>query len=156
MKVIKSLVLVTGFLFSATAQDVMPKSLESKATEVINVFLETMQKNSYAKSAKMVVPLMHKSLLTRDQKSLDSDTYRYQFKKAQNNAKHYTYPVHVTRIQKLKTTEIGHPSTGTYEKGVEYKLWIAKKSSSQGMPAPLVLFFKEGSTEAKLSYVGSL
>ncbi len=84
------------------------------------------------------------------------DTYRYQFKKAQSNAKHYAYPVKVTRILKLRTTEIGHPSVGTYEKGVEYKIWIAKKSSSQGIPAPLVLFFKDGMGEAKLSYIGSL
>ncbi|AKF25368.1 hypothetical protein YH65_08190 [Sulfurovum lithotrophicum] len=134
----------------------MPKTLEKQAIEIINIFIQTMQNNSYEKSAKMVVQLMHKSLLNRDKASLDSDTYRYQFKKAQSNAKHYAYPVKVTCIQKLKTTEIGHPSVGTYDKGVEYKLWIAKKSSSQGLPASLVLFFKEGTNEVKLSYVGSL
>jgi len=155
MKIFKNFIWITGLLVSATAQDVMPKALESSAVKVINTFIKTLQSHNYEESAKIVVPLMNRSLLDRTQKALDSDTYRYQFKKAQGNAKHYVYPVKVTRIQKLRTTEIGHLNVGTYDKGVEYKLWIAKKESVEGMPAPIVLFVNEAE-ELKLSYVGSL
>lgn len=155
MHSIKNLLLAMMLVSGVMAQDMMPKTLENQALKVINKFIKITQSHSYENSAKMVVPLMHRSLLERSQKSLDSDTYRYQFKKAQSNAKHYAYPVKVTHIQKLKTTEIGHPSVGTYEKGVEYKLWIAKKKSVEGVPAPIVLFFNEAE-DVKLSYVGSL
>ena len=156
MNIWKYILLMTGLISFVNGQDVMPKELEAKAAKVLNLFMKTVQENSFEKSAKMVVPLMHKSLLDRGQKVLDRDTYRFSFKKAHTNAKHYTYPVNVTRVQKLRTTEIGHPSVGTHEKGVEYKIWIDKKPSIRGLPAPLVIFFNEGSMDAKLSYVGSL
>ncbi len=154
MNFFKMILLIMVLVVGVNAQDKMPKKLEREAIEIINTFIKIMQNNSYDASAKMVVPLMHKSLLKRSQKALDSDTYRYSFKKAQSNAKNYTYPIKITRIQKLRTTEIGYGDT--HEKGTEYKLWIAKKDLIGGVPAPLVIFFKDGIGIAKLSYVGSL
>ena len=155
MTIVKTVLLCMVMVSNMYAEAVMPKALEERAVDIINSFVQILQSHSYEESAKLVVPMMHRSLLKRDLKSLDSDTYRYQFKKAHRHAKHYMYPVKIIRIQKLKTTEIGHPSVGTYEKGVEYKFWIDKKKSLQGFPASLVLFFKEGTENAKLSYVGS-
>jgi len=97
---------------------------------------------------------MHKSLLNKEGTTLDGDTLEFSFKKAFQNAKFYSYPVKITRVQKLKTSEIGYKETHQF--GVEYKFWIAKKSSKFGLPAPLVLFFPKDGTQAKLSYVGSL
>ena len=151
---LKKVLVVCLLISSVYGEDVMPKALVQKAGNVMNAFVKNMQEHTYKESAKMIVPLMHKSLLSSDQKSLDDDTYRYSFKKAHMNAKNYSYPIVITRIQKLRTTEIGYGAT--HEKGVEYKLWIAKNKSSQGLPAPLVVFFNEGSQDAKLSYVGSL
>ena len=124
------------------------------ALRVMNRFIYVMQHNSFKTSARKVVPLMHKSLLNARGTRLDDDTYRYSFKKAYQNAKNYAYPVHVTRAQRLRTTGVGYGAT--YQRGFEYKLWIAKKRGVAGMPAPLVLFFPEGSTVPKLTYVGSL
>ena len=127
---------------------------EEKAVTVMNQFIVIVQKESFENAAKKVVPLIHKSLLTSNGKSLDDDTYRFSFKKAYNNAKNYIYPIKITRIQKLKTTEIGYGKR--YQKGIEYKFWIAKKEGVSGLPAPLVLFFPENTELAKLSYIGSL
>ncbi len=127
---------------------------KKNALRVINHFIDVMQHNSFKTSAKKVVPIMHKSLLHAKGMQLDDDTYRYAFKKAYQNAKNYAYPVRVTRVERLHTTGVGYGAT--YQRGVEYKFWIAKKRGVAGMPAPLVLFFPEGSTVPKLTYVGSL
>ena len=128
--------------------------LDRKIQNVLNQCMTILQQNSFEESAERIIPLMHKSLLDRTQKRLDDDIYRFSFKKAYTNAKNYQAPVKVTRRQRLKTTGIGYGKT--YEKGTEYKYWISKKASVAGMPAPLVVFVKEGTTEVKLSYIGSL
>jgi len=150
----KTLLFLSGMAFASSAPEQLSEKIQKNAIPVMNQFVQIMQDNSYKQSVEMVVPLMQKSLLQKSAEVLDDDTFRYQFKKAQGNARFYRYPVKITRIKKLKTTGIG--DTNTYEKGTEYKFWIAKKEGVAGMPAPLVVFFKEGSSEAKLSYVGSL
>ena len=135
-------------------QNRLPSVLEKEALLVLNKFVHILQTNDFKNSSQMVTPLIHKSLLTQDRSRLDEDTLRFSFKKAHPNAKHYAYPVKVTRIDRLKSTEIGHGNT--HEVGVEFKMWIAKKNA-KGYSAPLVLFFKQGgSNEPKLSYVGSI
>jgi len=138
----------------SSADETMPKELKEKAISVINLFVKTLRDNSYEKSAQLVVPFMQKSLLDNTEKKLDNDTYRYQFKKAYNNVHNYHYPVQITRVQTLKTSSVGYGKS--FEKGVEYKLWIAKQEGVSGMPAPLVVFVKEKSNDIQLSYVGSL
>ncbi len=134
-------------------KDDMSDTKRENAIYMLNEFLSILQNNNFNNAAKKSVPLMHRSLLTSNQKDLDGDTKRFSFKKAFTNAKNYNFPVAVTRIDKLKTTEIGHGKN--YDAGVEYKIWIAKKES-KGYSAPIVLFFKNGSDNPKISYVGSI
>ncbi len=129
-------------------------SAKLQAVKVMNHFIHILQRKTFEEAAKKVVPLIHKSLLTHNGKSLDDDTYGYSFKKAYMNAKNYKYPIKVTRVQKLRTTGVGYGDT--YQKGIEYKFWIAKKQGTAGLPAPLVLFFPKGQKMPKLTYIGSL
>jgi len=134
-------------------KDDMSDARRENAIYLINAFLRILQNNTFDVSAKKTVPLMHRSLLTKDQKYLDEDTKRFSFKKGYGRAKYYNFPIAVTRIEKIKTTEIGHEST--HDIGAEYKIWIAKKEF-KGYPAPVVIFFKDGSDNPKISYVGSI
>ncbi len=142
------------YLHRLNVNKTLPKVLEKEAIYVLNKFIEILQTDTFQASAHRVIPLMHKSLLTQDGENMDQDTLSFSFKKAYTNAKNYAYPVKITRIDRLKTTEIGHGNS--HEVGIEFKFWIAKKNSN-GYSAPLVLFFKQhGSNEPKLSYVGSI
>lgn len=141
------------YISHTNIKDDMSKKRRENAIYLINEFLFILQNNSFNDAVKKSLPLMHKSLLTANQKDLDEDTKRFSFKKAHERASYYNFPIAVTRVDKLKTTEIGHGNS--YEKGVEYKIWIAKKES-KGYPAPIVIFFKEGSDNPKISYVGSI
>lgn len=147
-------VFLSLFILSVEVMAFSSEDAVENSINTINKFIYILQNNDYKTSAQMVVPMMHRSLLGRYQKKLDNDIYSFSFKKAHLKAKKYSYPVKVTRVQKLKTTEIGFGST--YDQGIEYKIWIDKKAGALGMPASIVLFFKEGSKDAKLSYVGSL
>ena len=142
------------FLALSLNANEMPSDLQDRAVSVLNNFINILHNNSFDKSAVLIVPLVHKSLLGRQNRKLNRDTYRFSFKKAHTHAKNYAYPVVVTRVQKLKTTGIGYGDK--YGKGVEYKIWIDKKSTSLGRPAPIVLFFLNGEGKPKLSYIGSL
>ncbi|MCB1321348.1 MAG: hypothetical protein KDK34_13905 [Leptospiraceae bacterium] len=129
---------------------------DERAVAVINQFMEALMSGDFDSSAKAVLPFVHASLQTADRSSMDQDTLNYQFKKAQANAQFYRVPVQITRVQELRTTEIGHPSRGNYQKGTERKYWIAKKEGQAGLPAPLVVFFPEDGGQPTISYMGSL
>lgn len=92
-------------------QNKLPEVLEKEALLVMNKFVHILQTNDFKKNSQMVIPLIHKSLLTQDRSELDADTLMFSFKKAYTNAKNYAYPVKVTRIDRLKTTEIGYGNT---------------------------------------------
>ena len=147
-------IIITLFLAMSLNADEMPTDMREKAVNMLNKFINILHNNSFEKSAKLIVPLVHKTLLDRQNSQLNRDVFRFSFKKAYTHSRNYAYPVVVTRIQKLKTTGVGYGKK--YEKGVEYKIWIDKKSSNLGMPAPIVLFFLNGEGEPKLSYIGSL
>ena len=153
MKEITKIVVILFLALNLNAKE-MPDNLRDKAIDMLNNFINILHNNSFEESAKLIVPLVHKTLLDRQNKQLNRDIYRFSFKKAYEHAKNYTYPIIVTRIQKLKTTGIGYGRK--YEKGVEYKIWIEKKSTNLGIPAPIVLFFPKGENKPKLSYIGSL
>ena len=141
------------YISHTNVKDSMSEKRRENAIYLINEFLYILQNNSFNNAAKSSLSLMHKSLLTQNHKDLDGDTKRFSFKKAHERANYYNFPIAITRIDKLKTTEIGYGNT--HEKGIEYKIWIAKKES-KGYPAPIVIFFKEGSDNPKISYVGSI
>ena len=130
---------------------------DRRAVEVINAFMQATTANADLQAAAIaVLPFVHSSLMNRDRNNLGQDELNYQFKKAHSNAGFYRIPVVVTRIQQLNTSEIGHPSVGTYERGRERKYWVAKREGVAGLPAPIVVFFPESGGDPKISYVGSL
>ena len=136
------------------AQNIAPP--DDAGVEVINAFVEALLVDDADASARAVLPYVHKSLKTRDGTALSPDTRQFSFKKAHANAGFYAWPVRVTRVQRLKTTEIGHPSDGSYEQGYELKYFIAKKPGVNGVPAPLTVFFPNEGGAPTVSYMGSL
>ena len=150
---IKNADLSLGYIVHTHIKDDMGDTRRENAIYLINELMSILQNNTFGASVQKSIPLIHRSLLTSNQKDLDEDTKRFSFKKAYERAKYYNFPIAVTRIEKIKTTEIGHEST--HDVGVEYKIWIAKKEF-KGYPAPIVIFFKKGSDHPKISYVGSI
>jgi len=124
--------------------------------KLMNAFMEKLLIEDFRASAKAVMPYVHASNFNAKKTDLDDDLLQFGFKKAHQNARYYQYPISITRVQKLKTTEIGHPSRGTHQFGEEVKYWIAKKSGQAGVPAPLVVFYPADGSAPTISYMNSL
>ncbi|MDQ6963274.1 MAG: hypothetical protein Q9M28_12235 [Mariprofundaceae bacterium] len=135
---------------------VQQTSTTKAPTKLLNSFMEKLLIADFDQSAKQVMPYVHPSNYDATGTALDRDLLNFSFKKAHQNAKFYAHPVKITRSQALKTTNIGHPSRGTYQKGTEMKYWVAKKQGVNGMPAPLVVFFPADGAAPSISYMGSL
>mgnify|MGYP003966049111 CR=1 FL=1 len=135
----------------AHAEDVKP---DPKAEELLNKFMTALLVEDEAASAKAVMSLVHKSLLSNDKSDLSPDLRRFSFKKAHGGAGHYTSPVKITRVRKTGITAIGFKETA--EAGAVYDYFISKKEGVTGMPAPVKVFFPKDGGELKISYMGSL
>ena len=136
--------------------NILRDAKDNQAANLLNTFIEALLIEDFNVSAKTVFPLTHKSNYNRSHTELSSDLLNFSFKKAHANAKFYQAPVLITRVQDLKTTEIGHPSYNSHEKGIERKYWIDKKPGVNGMPAPIAIFFPADGGAPKISYMGSL
>lgn len=97
---------------------------EKKIIDALNTFIYTMQNYSMEKSAKMIVPMLHPSLLDKDGDRLNPNIYISTFPKIHQGAQDIVYPVKIKKIKKMIT--FGRAKT--YGKGEEYKVWLAEKS----------------------------
>lgn len=101
-----------------------------------------------------VVPLVHKSLLTRDGKTLDEDTRQFSYKKAWQNARFYALPARIVEVHKGRSLTVGYGPTA--EKGRIDKYFIAKKPGQPGRPAPISVFIPQSGGAPRIIDMGSL
>ena len=101
-----------------------------------------------------VMPLVHKSLLSRDGKSLDPDIRDFSFKKASANVKFYKVPIQIYEVHNGNEVTIGWKETA--ERGRFTKYFVQKKSKQLGRPAPITLFWPLDGGEPKVVDFGSL
>ncbi len=142
--------------YHSYGQDIPVNKFDKRGIEVINNFMQALLDNSSDEMAvaKAAMPYIHASEYDNSGTNLKRDRLDYSFKKAWQNAKFYKVPVSVTRIQRQNLTAIGFGATA--QKGISYKVWIAKKAGVNGMPAPLNVFFPADGSGPTLNYYGSL
>ena len=155
-KRILALVLGLGLSFSAFSQDLPVDQFDKRGIEVVNKFMEAIMSNQsdINAAAKKALPIIHRSEYNSAKNGLLADRMSYSFKKAWENAKFYTTPVVVTRVQKQGISAIGFKETA--QSGTAYKVWISKKDGVAGLPAPLNVFFPADGSAPTMYYYGSL
>ncbi|MCZ2356470.1 MAG: hypothetical protein LC115_07245 [Bacteroidia bacterium] len=139
------------FNFQLIGQNQLPEGADPKAVEVINKFLEILQNNTLDKSASLVVPYLHKSMLDKFGKTVSPDVMSVHFKRSHANARLYAYPVVVSRTKNVSLGVIGFAETN--EKGNSVEYFIGKKNG-RGYPGAIRIFFPENGGEPKISYLG--
>ena len=127
---------------------------DSKAVQLCENFLKACQLDDPQDRLQAVLPLLHKSMLTRDGKDLDRNVKEFSYKKACGAAKLYAVPVEIYEVHKGNVTTVGFRETA--ERGRTDKYFVSKKPGVQGRPAPLHVFWPEDGGEPKLINVGSL
>ena len=116
--------------------------------------LAALQIEDSAQRLSAVLPLVHKSMKTRDGKDLDRNTKDFSYKKASGAAKLYSSPAEITEVHKGNVSTIGFKESA--ETGRTDKYFLAKKPGVNGRPAPIHVFFPEGGGEPKIVNFGSL
>ena len=143
---------------SSYGQEVSLNKFDKRGIEVINSFMNAIMdpdsQGNEGTAAIAALPYIHASEYDARGTNLKKDRLEFSFKKAWHNAKFYTLPVSVTRIQRQHITAIGFGATA--QAGKAFKVWIAKKDGVAGMPAPLNVFFPSDGSAPKLYYYGSL
>lgn len=127
---------------------------DPKASALCESFLKACQIEDPQARLAAIIPLVHKSMLTRDGKDLDRNTKDFSYKKACGAAKLYALPVQISEVHKGNVTTIGFKETA--ETGRTDKYFVAKKDGVQGRPAPLHVFWPQNGGEPKLVNFGSL
>ena len=144
-------VLVTLFV-SMPASAIEKIDPNPAAVKLITKFIKAAQiKDSKARLA-AILPMLHKSMKTKDGKDLPGNVKNYSYKKACDNAKFYQTTIF--EVHKGRTVTVGFKETA--EKGRKDKYFVNKKDGVAGRPAPLHVFFPASGGAPTLINIGSL
>jgi hypothetical protein len=75
----------------------------------------------------------------------------FSLKKDFENVKFYANPAQITRVAKLRSKTSGFGDSAIT--GESYKIWIAKKEGTSGLPAPTTILVPEGHKTIKVPKV---
>lgn len=139
---------------SAAVATAVPGVAASTPTALLNQFMQALLIADENQSAKAILPLVHKSLLSSNHTELAPNERQFSFRKAHSNAQFYQVPVSITRTNETGQTQIGFADTAEAGKVIDY--FIAKKAGVSGMPAAIKVFIPANGGAPKVSYMGNL
>jgi hypothetical protein len=147
------IILALCFAFrAALAVEKIPP--DERAVRLINQFMTAISNPDEQARLAAVVPLVHKSMLTRDGKDLDDNVKPFSYKKACQNVGCYKIPVGIKYV--LKGNNIGVGFQETAERGRIDRYFVVKKDGVAGMPAPIHIFWPDSGGEPTIIDFGSL
>jgi len=154
MKRLKVISLYIAFiLFSTTSfsqsteSDIPISELPSSVEKVLQQYIEILRSPNLDIVAEKFVAIAGGSLINTDGSDLSRGKKEFSLKKDFDDLQHYAYPIKITRVNKAESNGQGYGATAI--KGVVYKIWIDKKSSDLGMPAPISIMVPEGHATIK-------
>ncbi len=149
-KIVLLLALLAVFPVSSQVNKIPP---DPKVVALVQKFITALTIADEKQRLDAVVPLLHKSLLTKDGKDIVTNEKQFQYKRAGNMVKLYENPIVVTAADKGPPRTIG--SGAAAEKGRVDKYFIKKKPDVNGMPAPIQVFLPDQG-EPSIFYMGSM
>jgi len=130
-------------IFSQSAQyDIPITDLPKEVEKVLSEYIEILRSPNLDIVAKKFVSIAGGTLINTDGSDLSRGKKEYSLKKDFDDLKQYAYPIVITRVSKTESNGQGYGATAI--KGNVYKIWIDKKSSDLGMPAPISIMIPEG------------
>ncbi len=154
MKQLKSFTIFIAILFygatsysQSTESDIPISDLPSSVEKVLQQYIEILRSANLDIVAEKFVAIAGGSLINTDGSDLSRGKKEFALKKDFTDLQHYAYPIKITRVNKAESNGQGYGATAI--KGVVYKIWIDKKSSDLGMPAPISIMVPEGHATIK-------
>jgi hypothetical protein len=143
--------LVWGALSAWAIEKIDP---DPKGVELVNKLMKALTNADETKRLQEVLPLVHKSLKSKDGKDLDRTVKDFSYKKACTGAGNYKIPVEIHEVHKGTEMTIGFKETA--ETGRKDKYFVKKKDGVAGMPAPIIVFWPKGGGAPLVVDMGSL
>jgi hypothetical protein len=149
----KMLVLLALLAFNAQVKaqgseyDIPISELPQNVEDVLKQYIEILRSASLDQAAIKFVAIAGGSLINSDGSDLSRGKKEFSLQKDYNDLKHYAYPIKITRVNKTESNGQGYGETAI--KGTVYKIWIDKKSSDLGMPAPISIMVPVGHATIK-------
>ena len=155
MKLLKPLALLAVILIfnfssifsQSTKYDIPIEDLPQNVKKVLKQYVEILRSPNLDVVAKKFVAIAGGSLINTNGTDLSRGKKEFSLKKDFNDLKHYAYPIRITRVSKTQSNGQGYGATAI--KGTVYKVWIDKKSSDLGVPAPISIMVPEGHAKIK-------
>lgn len=155
MKQLKTLTLLAIITFfstlsifaQSTQYDIPIEDLPKNVKEVLNNYIEILKSPNLDLAAQKFVSIAGGSLINTNGTALSRGKKEYSLKKDFTDLKHYAYPVKITRVSKTQSNGQGYGATAI--KGTVYKIWIDKKTSDLGVPAPISIMIPQGHAKIK-------
>ncbi|HRP68534.1 MAG TPA: hypothetical protein PLY93_03300 [Turneriella sp.] len=132
--------------------DIPVEDLSIQVKGVLESYASILHRSASLEEAAEAFTPIAGGTLVNDDNTLSRNTIQFGLKKDFNNFKHYAYPIRITRVNRTLETSSGYGQTKV--SGTGYKIWIAKKDPSKGMPAPVTIILPATGT-AKVVNVGS-
>lgn len=145
---IMALIFTGSFAGAQTkANDIPIKDLPAEVQQVLNKYAEILGSESLEKCAEAFITIAGGSLVNEAGSKLGIAVPQFSLKKDFNHFRHYASPLVITRVNKTFSNGQGYGESKI--KGWVYKIWIDKKNSADGMPAPISIMVPEGHATIK-------
>lgn len=137
-----------GQLNAQSKRDDIPVSqLPEDVKAVLVQYIEILNSSDLDSCARKFAAIAGGGLVNEDGLTLRSSVKPYSLKKDFNNVKFYAQPIKITRVNAKVSNGSGYGASAI--KGKVYKIWIAKKSGVDGLPAPISIMIPEGHPSIK-------
>ncbi|MBI2336586.1 MAG: hypothetical protein HYU97_07490 [Deltaproteobacteria bacterium] len=146
-------ILLIGIVLISTLSEAKadPVNIPAGVEKLVNDFMGALLIPVAEDAEKAILPYLHSTLINSEKTGLTRDVKEFGFKKAHGNAKLFTYPVKIERVQKFDQDGISLGSQK--ELGDLYKIFITKPGQ---MPAPLHVFIPKDGSKPMITYIGNL
>jgi len=146
LSVVLIFVMIFGLIsFEASAQskkdDIPVSQLPAEVLQVLNEYATVLGSETLEKCAEAFFAIAGGSLVNPEGSALDIDLPRFSLKKDFYNFKFYAMPLEITRVNKRHSNGDGYGESAIA--GWVYKIWIAKKKGTAGLPAPISIMVPE-------------
>ena len=148
------LFLSTSALAQSDQKDISLDELPENVKTLVTDYMQALQATNLDECAEKVSLLAGGGLVNDDGKTLRSSVKPFKLKKDFNNAKHYSYPISITKANVSENRTSGYGNSAL--KGKLYKVWVSKKNDTEH-PAPISILVPDTEGKSpKVVGIGSL
>ncbi len=146
--------LMVNTFIAAQTKELKTSEIPQDVKDVLNEYLQILSSSKTLDDVANNIVKVCAGHLVSSSGTVPSDVKQFSLKKDWENVKFYKVPAVITRCQFIPNEYDGFQET-LFE-GDKYKIWIAKKDGTAGLPAPIPIIKPKSGKPKVISNIGSL